>query len=158
MQQSINRNRQRPHNKTSVFGGSRFTIRTAGMFFLISAVIEGVSVFSTISLFGNVYGGIVAVVYHLLYVDLFLGMGVGLWAAKSWGYRFTVAGTVLYTLDRILYLVYGSAEALGEYGALLGPEGQKLITQVTNLTTAMTLVFWWIFLYYLTRKRDYFES
>lgn len=161
MQQPIDKNQKRPHNKTSIFSGSRFTIRTAGVFFLVSAVIEGLSVSSTVLLFGNVHSGIVAVVYHLLYVGLFLGIGVGLWAAKSWGYRFAFIGTVLYTLDRILYLLYSPAEAmsvLGEYGVLLGPEGQRLITQVMDIVTVLTLICWWGFLYYLYRKRDYFKS
>ena len=127
-------------------------------------MVEGLSVFSAVPLFGDVRGGVVAVVYHLLFVALFLGMGVGLWAAKSWGFRFMCAGTVLYTLDRILYLLDGqarSAEAtstLGKYGALLGLEGQSLVAQVMDLATVLTLACWWGFLLYLYLKRDYFES
>lgn len=152
------------HNKAFTFGGARFTIRTAGIFFLVSAVVEGLSVSSAVPLFGNVRGGVVAVVYHLLFVGLFLGMGVGLWVPKSWGYRVMFAGTVLYTLDRILYLLDSpareteAASALGGYGALLGPEGQSLVTQIMDLATVLTLACWWGFLLYLYFKRDYFES
>ncbi len=150
--------------KASRFGGSRFTIRTAGVFFLASAVFEGLSISSAVPLFGNVRGGVVAVVYHLLYAGLFLGMGVGLWAAKSWGYRFMVAGTVFYTLERILYLLDSQARAaevtsaLDGYGALLGEGGQSSVTQVMDLATVLTLACWWGFLLYLYLKRDYFQS
>ena len=150
--------------KAFTFGGARFTIRTAGVFFLISAVVEGLSVSSAVPLFGDVRGGVVAVVYHLLFVALFLGMGVGLWSGKPWGFRFMFAGTVFYTLDRILYLQDGSARAaetastLGKYDALLGTEGQNLVAQVMAMTIILTLACWWGFLLYLYFKRDYFES
>jgi len=150
--------------KALPFGGSRLTIRTAGVFFLASAVVEVLSVSSAVPLFGNVRGGVVAVVYHLLYVGLFLGMGVGLWAAKSWGYRLMCAGTVFYTLDRILYLLDGQAReaevtsALGGFGALLGVGGESSVAQAMVLATVLTLACWWGFLFYLYFKRDYFQS
>ena len=150
--------------KVFTFGGTRFTIRTAGVFFLISAVVEGLSISSAVPLFGDVRGGEVAIVYHLLFVGLFFGMGVGLWAGKSWGFRFMFLGTVLYTLDRILYLLDSQARAaeaastLGKYEALLGLEGQSLVTQVMDMTTVLTLACWWGFLLFLYFKRDYFES
>jgi hypothetical protein len=150
--------------KALPFGGSRLTIRTAGVFFLASAVFEVLSVSSAVPLFGNVRGGVVAVVYHLLYVGLFLGMGVGLWAAKSWGYRLMCAGTVFYTLDRILYLLDGQAReaevtsALGGFGALLGVGGESSVAQAMVLATVLTLACWWGFLFYLYFKRDFFRS
>ena len=145
-------------------GGTRFTIRTAGVFFLASAVFEVLSVSAEVPLVGDVRGGVVAVVYHLLFVGLFLGMGVGLWAGTSWGLRFMFLGTVLYTLDRILYLLDDSARAaeatstLDKYGALLDVEGQSLVTQVMDIATLLPLLSWWGFLLYLYFKRDYFES
>ncbi len=150
--------------KAFSFGGARFTIRTAGVFFLASAVIEGLSISSPVPLFGDVRSGIVAVIYHLLFVGLFLGMGVGLWDAKPWGLRFMFGGTVFYTLDRILYTLDTSARVaeatgpLGEYGALLGTEGQSLVAQIMDMTTLLALVSWWGFLLYLYLKRDYFKS
>jgi len=125
---------------------------------------EGLSLFSTVPLFGDVRGGIVAVVYHLLYLGLFLGMGIGLWGAKPWGLRFMFAGTIFYTLDRIRYLLDSSAReadavsTLGKYGEFLRPEAQNLIVQAMDLATVLALVFWWGFLLYLYYNRDYFES
>ena len=152
------------NTKAFSFGGSRFTIRTAGVFFLASAAVEALSVSSTVPLFGTLRGGVVAVVYHLLYVGLFLGMGVCLWAAKSWGFRLMCAGTVFYTLDKIRYLLDSQARvaevtsALGGYGELLGVGGQSSVTQVMVLATVLSLACWWGFLLYLYFKRDYFQS
>lgn len=153
-----------PTAKTFSFSGSRFTIRTAAVFFLASAMLEGLSVTSAVPLFGDVRGGAVAVVYHLIYFGLFLGMGVGLWKATAWGLRLMCAGTVFYSLERILYLLDGSARkaeaasALGEYAALLGVDAQRSIAQLVALSTLLTIACWWGFLIYLYVKRDYFDS
>jgi len=150
--------------KIFTLGGTRFTIRTAGVFFIASAVFEGLSILSPVPLFGDVRGGVVAVVYHLLFIGLFLGMGVGLWDAKSWGFRSMFYGTIFYTLERILYLLDGSARAmeaattLGRYQSLLGQDGQSVVSQAMNLTTILTILGWWGFLVYLYFKRDYFGS
>ena len=146
------------------FSGSRFTIRMAGIFFLLSAVIEGISITAAVPLFGEIRGGMTAVVYHLLYVVLFFGIGIGLWKAKSWGFMIMSAGTVFYSLDKILYLLdtkvrqAGAARMLGEYGALLGTDGLSLVTQVMQGLTVVILTCWWGFLLYLYFKRDYFKS
>jgi len=153
-----------PVTKTLNFSGTRFTIRTAGVFFLVSAVFEVLSVSSAVPLFGDFRGGVVAVVYHLLYSGLFLGMGIGLWNAKSWGFRFMCTGTVLYTLDKIRYLLDSrvkEAVAVGtlvKYEVLMGPGGKRLVLQVIDMTTVLALVSWWGFLLYLYFKRDYFKS
>jgi len=149
-----------PANGSTIkIGGLRFTIRTAAVFFLVSAIVEVLSISSTVTLFGVVHSGVISVVYHLWYIGLFLGMGVGLWTGKLWGFRFMCAGTVFYTLDKILSLLYGQVamSSLGEYEELLGPGGQNTITLVTNLSVGLTLVCWWGFLLYLYFKRDYFE-
>ena len=145
---------------TVKFGGLRFTLRTAAVFFLVSAIVELLSISSAVPLFGAVRGAVVSVVYHLLYTGLFLGMGIGLWSGKPWGFRLMSAGTVFYTLDKILSLLYGRAamSSLAEYEALLGPGGQDTITLVTNLSVGLTLACWWGFMLYLYFNRDYFKS
>jgi len=73
-------------------------------------------------------------------------------------------GTIFYTLERILYLLDGSARAmeaattLGRYQSLLGQDGQSVVSQAMNLTTILTILGWWGFLVYLYFKRDYFGS
>ncbi|NQV36595.1 MAG: hypothetical protein HQ509_01170 [Candidatus Marinimicrobia bacterium] len=150
--------------KASKFMGPQFTIRTAGVFFLISAMVEMMSITSAVPLFGDVRGGVIAVMYHLLFVGLFFGMGFGMWSKKVWGFQMMFGGTIFYTLDRLLYILNSQARnaeitsMLGKYGAILGSDGQNMITQVMNLTVGLTLLCWWGFLLYLYFKRDYFES
>ncbi len=150
--------------KSFSFNGPSFTIRTAGYFFLASAVIEGLSFTSAVPIFGELRGGPAAVLYHILFAGLFFGMGVGLWKAKSWGLRIMSAGTIFYTLDKILYLMdtkarqAGAERMLGDYGALFGTEGQNLVAEMIIAVTLLILACWWGFLLYLYVKRDYFES
>lgn len=140
--------------------GSRFTMRTAAFFFFISGLVEMSSLSSGVSLFGEVRVGPVAIFYHLLFIGLYIGMGTGLWGAKPWGLKIMIAGAAVYTLDRILYLFDGQANAniVNDYGNLLGVEAQGMISMVTSLVTALTLASWWGFIIYLYIKRDYFQS
>ena len=54
-----------------------FTIRSAGALFVVSTVFELFSLTSDIPLFGAVRGRVVAVMYHLVYVVLYLVLGIG---------------------------------------------------------------------------------
>jgi len=139
---------------------ARFTIRIAGAFFIASTVVELFSISSTVQLFGSTMSGIAALVYHLVFMTAFFGMGWGLWSAKPWGFQMMVTGTVLYTLDRLQYLLTGSAVAseLDQYGALIGNDGLGLVSTITAGVTLMILASWWGFLVYLYFKRDYFSS
>ena len=84
-------------NNTAAAGKSgkgqiKFTARTAGAFFLLSALLEMGKISIPVSLFGSDYMGPIAVSYHLLFILLYLGMGSGLWTAKSWGLPVMLAG------------------------------------------------------------------
>lgn len=140
--------------------GSRFTIRTASVFFFLAAVTELFSIAATVPLFGEFHSGAVAIIYHLIFIGLFAGMGAGLWYAKAWGLWLMLAGTITYTLDRVLYLLDGKSliNDLNQYGALLGAGGQDLVSMTMNIVTISTLGGWWGFLIYLYFKRDYFLS
>lgn len=143
---------------------SSFTIRTAGVFFLVSALFEGLSLTSDTPLFGAIRGGTVAVIYHLLYVGLFLGVGIGLWIASPWGYKFMFAGTIFYTLDKVRYLLDHRAreaellQRLHGYRGLLDMTNQDSILRMMVLLTVLFIVCWWGFLLYLYLHRDYFKS
>ncbi|NOZ21636.1 MAG: hypothetical protein GXP25_11190 [Planctomycetes bacterium] len=145
---------------------SRLTIRTAAVFFLLSALFEGMSLTSGIPLFGAIRGGPVAVIYHLLYVGLFLAMGVGLWVASRWGYRIMFAGTIFYTLDKALYLLDRRARQadllhkLQGYGGMfvLDQAEQGAILRAMVLMTVLFIACWWGFLLYLYVRRDYFKA
>ena len=75
----------------------KFTFQTAGVLFVLSALLELFSINSPIPLFGNIRGGVIAATYHLKYVLLFSLLGFGLFRAKSWAYPLVFVSTGLYT-------------------------------------------------------------
>jgi len=151
-----------PTKKSASAGvkGPRFNMRFAGFFFFISALAEIASIVSPVSLFGGEHSGVVAVMYHLLYIGLYTGMGLALWTAKPWGFQMIFSGTLIYTVDRLLFIMYGHAtpSLLSDYGEMIGAGGQELIGQASNLTAVATLIAWWVFVGYVYLKRDYFKA
>lgn len=143
---------------------SNLTIRIAGIFFMVSAFFEGLSLTSGIPLFGAIRGGAIAVVYHLVYIGLFLAMGIGLWAARPWGYRVMFVGTIIYSLDKVIYLLDRQArdaamrEMLAGYGGMLGMADPGSMQQMINLFTMLMVVSWWGFLLYLYFRQSYFRA
>lgn len=150
-----------PRSSTGLFSRS-FTIRFSAIFFLASAAFEALSLTSEVPLFGALRSGPVAALYHLVYVALFLAMGVGLWTARSWGYWVMVGGTIYYSLDKGLYLLdHASREAeiqkqLRGYGELSSLIDTGLITQIMDMFTILLVICWWGFLAYLHFNRTYF--
>ncbi len=140
-----------------------FTIRTAGVFFVVSAIFELTSMTTEIPLFGAVRGGAVAVLYHFVYATFFLAMGVGLLMGKRWGYRVVLAGTLYYTLDKFLYLLDRKTmevhlmEQLQGYGEILELIDKDSILRMTVLTTVLFVVCWWGFALYIHLRRGYFR-
>ncbi len=146
----------------------RFNIRTAGVLFVASAILELMFVTTEIPLFGAVRGGAVAVLYNLVYATLFLALGVGLWTGRRWGYRLVFAGTLYYTLDRFLYLVDQKTmevhvmRQLGEVLELLEKslsvrDPSDLVLQIMVLATVLFVGCWWGFALYIYRRRGYFR-
>ena len=138
----------------------RFTIRFTAAAYFLSAVMEILSPFSSVQLFGEPRGLAVSFLYHLIFTGLYLGMGLGLWTARSWGLRFVFWGTLLYTLDQSLSIVYGKAVTLipDEFSMLLNESGKGMVSQMMAGTTLMTILFWWGFFAYLYIHRDYFKE
>jgi hypothetical protein len=145
-----------------------FTIKTAGVFFLVAGGFSLISSTSEVPLFGAVRGGWVALCYNLGFAALFLGMGIGLLAAKPWGYRLILYGTILYSVDRILLLLDNPARqaylagssTLQSLGPLLGIEGAditRLLDQALVITYLTSLACWWGFALYIYLRRDYFR-
>lgn len=143
---------------------SSFTIRTAAAFFLLSMFIEAFSLTSKIPLAGALRGGAVAVSYHLLYMGLFLAMGIGLWTARPWGYKVMLGGTIFYTLDKVVYMLdlkarqADLAQQLQGLGDFFDMQDQGSLTMWGNLTTLLLIACWWIFMLYLYRNRSYFKA
>ena len=78
----------------------RTTIRTAAICFLASAVFELLDLASPVPLLGAMRSGLAAMGYHLIFTAVFLGMGIGLWTGKPWGYGMLMAGTAAYSIDK----------------------------------------------------------
>lgn len=143
---------------------ARFTFRTTAVFFFLSAFFDLFSLGSDVPLFGTLRGGVTAVIYHVLYIGIFVTVGVGLWKAKRWGARAVLAATVIYTLDRIQRMLSPATlsaslrQDLGAYAALLSPAESHLIRQTTVAITWVLLVCWWAFAWYTYAQRDYFRQ
>ena len=142
----------------------KFTIQSAGVLFILSALLELFSLNSQVPLFGDVRGGIIAATYHLIYVVLFFLLGFGLYKARPWAYRLVFAATGLYTLDRMVYLLDRRAlEAymvalLGKYGATFEILETGLVFKVVMLATVLTVACWWCFAWYVYLRRQYFQQ
>ncbi len=142
----------------------RFTIRSAGVLFVASAIFELFFVTTEIPLFGELRGGAIAVLYHLVYVTLFLALGVGLWTGRRWGYRLVFAGTFFYTLDRSLYLVDRETmeahlmQQLQQYGEILDLIEKSSFLEMMVLATVLSVGFWWSFALYIYVRRSYFRA
>ncbi|MFQ5351615.1 MAG: hypothetical protein ACE5EO_09470 [Candidatus Krumholzibacteriia bacterium] len=132
-----------------------FTIRLAGFFFLLSAVIELASITSEAPLFGAMRGGLAAVAYHAVYIAAFGAMGLGLWRAETWGPSAIFAGTVLYSLDRAVYLL--GDPTLG-HGALLSVLEPELLRMAATTATLTAVACWWGFAGYIYARRGYFAG
>lgn len=144
----------------------RFTFRTAAVLFILSALFEILSISSETLLFGAIQDGVIAGVYHLVYVVLFMALGVGLWNGKSWGYPLVFTATAVYTLDKLQFVLSRDAlealiaNQLAGYESALQAQGMDvtLIMQAVILTSVVVVLFWWGFALYTYLRRDYFKS
>ena len=141
----------------------QFTIRTAGVLFMASAIFKLIFVTTEVPLLGAVRGGAVAVLYHLVYATLFVAPGAGLLTAKRWGYRRVFAGTLYYTLDSFRYLLERKtaalhlAQQLQQYREVLELFGKDFILQIMVLATVLSVGCWWGFALYIYLRRGYFR-
>jgi hypothetical protein len=140
----------------------RSTILFAGGFFLLSAAIGLCTLTSAVPLLGAMRPGAVAVCYNLFFAAVFTGMGLGLLLGRPWGREVVLAGTVVYTIDRFLFLLDKGARAayLGSSGLsnqLASMSDMKMLDQGVVLAVAISLLCWWGFGVYVYVRRDYFR-
>lgn len=141
----------------------RFTFRTAAAFFALSALIELAGATVPAPLFGEFRGGIVALGYHAIYVLLFLALAIGLWTARSWGYHAIFIGGLLYTLDKLQFLMSGSiTQELVDImfrgqEQLLQAVGPDMVMLSLTLVVSAFVLGWWGFAYYAYLRRAYFK-
>ena len=142
----------------------KFTFQTAGVLFILSALLELFSINSRVPLFGNIQGGMIAAAYHLIYVVLFISLGFGLFRARSWAYTLVFFTTGLYTLDRLVYVLDRKAleiylvSLLGKYGVTIGIPETGFILKVILLATILIVACWWGFAGYTYLRREYFHQ
>lgn len=142
----------------------RLTFRIAAVLFIVSAVFELITVTSGAPLFGAMRGGLVAIVYHLIYVGLYLYLGIGLWQAKPWGYKLVFLTTFIYTLDKAQYLLYRESMLAGLMGQLGGSKelwemvDKQMVLQAITIVTLLIVAGWWGFAIYTYYRRDFFLS
>ena len=138
----------------------RSTLKFTGGFFFISALIELTSITSDVWLLGANHSGFVAVVYHLIFIGIYGGMGWGLWSAQPWGFQMMLAGTLAYTVDRALFLMYVKpmTSLMKDYADLMGVGAANPLSSIQTYATLGTLLSWWGFVLYLYFKRDYFQK
>ncbi len=152
----------RPSSASSRPKGS-LTIKISGWFFVLSSVVSLATSTSDVPLFGAMRSGGIALCYNLFYVMLFLGMGLGLIIGQSWGYRLFLAGTVVYSLDRLSFLLDKDTRDAYLTASGVSQEVRSLIDmsmfdQGIFLATVATLVCWWGFAFYIYLRRDYFHG
>lgn len=144
----------------------QFTFRTAAVLFFLSALFEILSAGSETLLFGAIRGGVVAGIYHVVYVALFAALGVGLWGGKRWGYPLVFATTAVYTLDKLQFVLSRDALETLVTNQLAGYENElqlqgldtALIMQAIVLMSVTVVLCWWGFALYTYLRRDYFKS
>ena len=116
---------------------------------------------SAVPLFGAMRGGIVSIGYNLFYATFFLGLALGLWMRKSWGFELLVVGTIVYSLDKILFLLDPVAQkAYLAASGVTAEVGEVIDTSFINeaviLTNLAFIACWWGFVAYMYFRRDYF--
>ena len=141
----------------------KLSFQTAGVLFVLSALLELFSINSRVPLFGDIRGGMIAATYHLIYAVLFFPLGFGLYKARSWAYTLVFVATALYTLDRLVYVLDRKAleiylvTLLNKYGVTIGIPETGFILKVILLATVLTVACWWGFAGYTYLRREYFH-
>ena len=162
-----------------------FTLRTAAVLFVLSAMLEFVFWSTEVTLFGAIRGGAVAYAYHLLYAILYAVLGVGLWTAQRWAYPTVFATTAICTVDNLQtifsrdVIVEWQMQEMATIFDRLKQEmaGKEELLQFMNkeellrtmnmnrdsmlnavvLLSVLFIACWWGFAWYTHLRRDYFK-
>ena len=141
----------------------RTTIRIAAVLFILSALLELLSVNAEAPLFGGIRSGTVALVYHMTYVMAYLAAGLGLWWARKWGYWAVMAATALYTLDKVQFLLARETmisyimQALSGLPELTQAVPKEQLYGVLIMIYLTLIACWWGFAFYIHLRRGYFS-
>ncbi len=148
-----------------------FTLRFAGAAFGISAVLELMSIGSTVPMFGALRSGAIAIAYHGVYAALFAALCIGLWNAKRWGYRLLFAVTCFYTVDNLRFVLDRTGmkaeidhlkvqidQELAAFTTLRDVVDAESMMRLATLTAILFVACWWGFTLYARTRRSYFAA
>jgi Predicted membrane protein (DUF2127) len=141
----------------------KFTFRSTGVLFILSALIELYSITDPIPLFGALCSGVLAAAYHLVYGLLFLALGVGLVRASPWAYPLVFIATGVYSLDRIVYVLNRSSleaylvQQLSAYRDILQMLDLGIMVNLIITATLLGVACWWGLAFYTYLRRAYFK-
>ena len=141
-----------------------FTIKFAAVFFVISGFLSLLSVTSPVPMFGAMHGGIVAIIHNLVFIIFFFAIGIGLWRSTAWGYQALMAGTILYSADKLLFgldratrqAYLDSSEAIQQIKTVMEVD-MNMLHQGIMLMCLVSVGCWWGFAGYIYLRRDYFQ-
>jgi len=142
----------------------RFTIRTAGVFFWLSALLELLSIRIEVPILGVLRGGLAGGAYHLVFAAIFATVGVGLWTGAVWAPRIVYMATATYSIDRVRYVLDWTgreAELRGQlagYPEILDAFGVDRLLTVGALLGLVFVACWWGFAAYIYVRRGYFAG
>lgn len=142
----------------------RLTIRTAGVFFWLSALLEILSVRIAVPILGALRDGLSAGAYHLGFAGILATVGVGLWTGARWGPRAVYWSTAIYSLDRFRYVLdWAGREAelqrqLAGHPEILDTFGTGPLLTVGAVLALLFVGCWWGFAAYIHVRREYFRK
>jgi hypothetical protein len=139
------------------------TILIAGWLLALSGAWTMLTCTSPVPLFGEVRGGVAAVLWNAAIGLPLLVAGYALAARKPYAMKATLIASVFYSLDKALFILDSKARAasLAESSQLLdslGGDMGGMIDQIALLMSAMFLAGWWGFVLYVYTKREYFQK
>ncbi len=153
-----------PAQATAPWRKAASTFQIAGVFFAVSAFLELYSLSAEVALFGDMRGGAVAVVYHLVFAGAYSAMAWGLLLKPSWGCKAVLAGTGLYTLINAVFMLdtgaqtaYAARGSLGDAirSGLLDPGSARDLVLMVQVVSVLC---WVGFAVYTWLKRSEFKA
>jgi hypothetical protein len=142
----------------------RATIRIAAVLILASAVFEILNFNSAVALFGAVRVGAAALLYHFVFAALYVLTGIGMWAARQWGYRAFMATTAVYTIDKIQLVLFPQAfydyiiQQLTVTREIVEMVPKEQLIRYFIIAYIVILLCWWGFALYIHMRRSYFQE
>lgn len=152
-----------PSAPAGAAGRRSFTMLTTGWLLALSGAWMLFACTTPVPLLGSVRGGAVAVVYNGSFGIAMLVMGYALAARTHWALAATMAASVVYTLDKVLFIFDTPARlaSLKDGSQLLnslGPGMDSMVDQVAVVMAASFLAGWWGLVLYIYLKRGYFRQ